>query len=243
MRLESLTIARFVAAIVVVLFHFAREAMGWSGAIVAGPQMVTFFFVLSGFVMAVTYALRPACSAGPYLWARLARIGPLYFVSLALMLASFLARGRQPAPVDLALGAAFLQAWVPGHALAINPPAWSLSVEAFFYALFPLLWIGWRRGQFGTPRRAIGLALLFWLATQGVLGFALRSETFGARKWELLHYFPRCTCAASCSASRAGTCGSHGAAPDRKPCRPGSKRRSPQPPLCSRCSSRTTCRP
>ncbi|MEZ6019224.1 MAG: hypothetical protein R3F17_03735 [Planctomycetota bacterium] len=64
----------------VVLFHFAREAMGWSGAIVAGPQMVTFFFVLSGFVMAVTYALRPACSAGPYLWAPDWRAsGPLYF--------------------------------------------------------------------------------------------------------------------------------------------------------------------
>src|SRR6185503_8269530 len=33
----------------------------------------------------------------------------------------------------------FLQAWVPGIAEIWNYPAWSLSVEAVFYALFPWL--------------------------------------------------------------------------------------------------------
>jgi peptidoglycan/LPS O-acetylase OafA/YrhL len=43
-RIESLTFFRFIAALVVIIFHFGKEATGFSGALVAGPQMVTFFF-------------------------------------------------------------------------------------------------------------------------------------------------------------------------------------------------------
>jgi peptidoglycan/LPS O-acetylase OafA/YrhL len=32
------------------------------------------------------------------------------------------------------------QSWVPQFALSLNPPAWSLSNELFFYVLFPALW-------------------------------------------------------------------------------------------------------
>src|SRR5690606_31890826 len=39
------------------------------------------------------------------------------------------------------LSMSLLQAWVPGAAEAWNLPAWSLSVEAFFYASFPLLYV------------------------------------------------------------------------------------------------------
>jgi peptidoglycan/LPS O-acetylase OafA/YrhL len=31
------------------------------------------------------------------------------------------------------------QAWIPKAAVAWNGPAWSLSVEAFFYLLFPFI--------------------------------------------------------------------------------------------------------
>jgi peptidoglycan/LPS O-acetylase OafA/YrhL len=34
----------------------------------------------------------------------------------------------------------FVQAWIPSYALAVNSPAWSLSVEAAFYGSFP--WLG-----------------------------------------------------------------------------------------------------
>ena len=48
MRIESLTFFRYVAALIVVIFHYG-SATGFSGTLVAGQQMVSFFFVLSGF--------------------------------------------------------------------------------------------------------------------------------------------------------------------------------------------------
>ncbi|MBT3880231.1 MAG: hypothetical protein HON76_21990 [Candidatus Scalindua sp.] len=55
MRVEILTFFRFIAAVIVVIFHFGRDATGFSGVLIAGPQMVTFFLVLSGFVMTLSY--------------------------------------------------------------------------------------------------------------------------------------------------------------------------------------------
>jgi peptidoglycan/LPS O-acetylase OafA/YrhL len=57
-----------------------------------------------------------------------------------------------------------LQAFVPGHELAINPPAWSLSAEMFFSLLFPLLAPPLFRLRSGTAVAAqVGLWLLSWL--------------------------------------------------------------------------------
>jgi len=55
MRIEELTFFRFLAAAIVVASHFNQDATGLTGALVAGPEMVTFFFVLSGFVMGIAY--------------------------------------------------------------------------------------------------------------------------------------------------------------------------------------------
>jgi len=55
-----------------------------------------------------------------------------------------------------------LQSWVPNAALAWNAPAWSLSVEAFFYVVFPLL-VGW---LLRTRRNTLAwVALASWLVS------------------------------------------------------------------------------
>jgi peptidoglycan/LPS O-acetylase OafA/YrhL len=41
---------------------------------------------------------------------------------------------------ELLVHLTLLQAWIPGMELAINPPAWSLSVEVAFSLLLPILW-------------------------------------------------------------------------------------------------------
>lgn len=48
MKIEELTFFRFIAASVVVVFHFGRDATGFSGILVSGPQMVTFFLFCPG---------------------------------------------------------------------------------------------------------------------------------------------------------------------------------------------------
>ncbi len=82
--------------------------------------------------------------------ARFARIYPAYVVSL---LASapffffavrtlnlpFFAWSKQHLVTACVLTVGLLQSWVPNAALTWNSVCWSLSVEAFFYAVFPLL--------------------------------------------------------------------------------------------------------
>ena len=152
----ALTTARFVAAVVVVVFHLWRWDV-WEVPpilerfVAAGPIAVTFFFVLSGFVMALNYtndddALTTTKRA---FWrARFARVVPVHWlallVALPIVLALWKKAGADPAGfVDVVKGGLasllLVQAWIPGHELAINPPAWSIAVEGCFYALFPFV--------------------------------------------------------------------------------------------------------
>ena len=109
---------------------------------------VSFFFVLSGFILVYTYAGREIDKRDFY-QARFARIYPAYLFSPAALVAVFLLRrienarpvlrirGAPLRPGDRSLVLLLLQAWLPAAALSWNAVAWSLSVEAFFYAIFP----------------------------------------------------------------------------------------------------------
>lgn len=156
--LDALTGLRFFAALHVVLFHFAAPVLAqgpapqWlrdlSGA---GYSAVGVFFVLSGFVLAWNYldaGGRMETDPRAFWAARVARVYPVYLLTFLLsapptIAASVADNGWKVAAVKLAVGAAgalaLVQAWVPRLALYWNPPGWSVSVEAFFYALFPRL--------------------------------------------------------------------------------------------------------
>lgn len=167
--LPALTGLRFLAAAHVVIYHALRPLLqdaepGPAALAQSGPSAVTLFFVLSGFVLVHVYGAD--VEVRPFWSARLARLAPLYWAALLLALPiGLLARARgivdDPlGPLSLALVATGMQAWVPEAALRWNPPAWSLSCELFFYALFPLLAriIGARQG-----RRALVVGGLAWL--------------------------------------------------------------------------------
>ena len=78
-----------------------------------------------------------------YLTNRAARILPLYYTAMLLMIVYYFIRVNvlhTPSDYELNSGDTFLntllvQAWVPGKAFTLNRPAWSLSVEAFFPGL------------------------------------------------------------------------------------------------------------
>jgi peptidoglycan/LPS O-acetylase OafA/YrhL len=163
-RVESLTGLRWWAAFFVFTHHMSNLApLPMAGFLRLGISGVTFFFVLSGFVL--TWSSSPALPTRGFYWRRVARIGPSHLVATVLALPVFYALAPDPAdtwvnPVDLAaiaLSLVLLQGWsgVPDVHFAGNPAAWTLSVEAFFYAGHPLYQRILRRAR---PRVAIGLA-------------------------------------------------------------------------------------
>lgn len=172
MNLPQLTATRFFAAFAIVVFHFGvfgREvwpfSVPWVRAVFQFSYLgVNYFFVLSGFIMAVVY-YQPGhrLDRRRYWVARFARIYPLYALAglLALLLPLLppgdtfrlgagagslggAARGLLDVVRDwdftgILLHFSLLQAWVYGYSMVVNAPGWSLSVEAFFYLCLPLL--------------------------------------------------------------------------------------------------------
>ncbi|WP_418955612.1 acyltransferase family protein [Streptomyces tritici] len=142
-RLPSLTGLRFWAALLVVLYHLSRqigEIPGISQAVWYGRSGVTFFFVLSGFVLAWTYNGTMVPSK-VFLWRRFARIWPLMVVTGALSVGVWLWLGKAVSAKAVIANLLLLHAWIPETVIlkGANPAAWSLSDEAWFYLIFPLL--------------------------------------------------------------------------------------------------------
>ncbi|MFJ2058852.1 acyltransferase family protein [Streptomyces sp. NPDC087908] len=146
-RLDSLTGARFIAAALVFVCHLATAGIfaPGSGAAdglmtatkTAGTIGVSFFFVLSGFVL--TWSARPGETYTRVLRRRLVKIFPNHLVTFALAMAVYAAAAT---PLGTAvLNLLLLQSWSsdPSVFLSVNGASWSLSCELLFYALFPLL--------------------------------------------------------------------------------------------------------
>jgi len=177
-RLHAITSLRFFAALHVVLFH-----MRVVGILPGGPWWyqnfasigyvgVNFFFVLSGFILVYTYQ-GPELKVRNFWWARFARIYPAYLLSLIVAAPFFFFALRH---LDLpfyawsaqhkfwacTLTLSLLQAWAPQGALTWNSVGWSLSVEAFFYLLFPFLFS--RCKKLSTTSLSFGM-LALWLVS------------------------------------------------------------------------------
>ena len=85
---------------------------------------------------------------------------PFFSFAVLTLNIPFFAWAKSHLKLASVLVASLLQAWVPQAALSWNAVAWSLSVEALFYLLFPfLLLLLVRRSQ---PQLFL-IAIAFWL--------------------------------------------------------------------------------
>ena len=176
---DALTGLRFFAAIGVVFYHFAQQAKtSWPAPLAnlvdSGFVAVSFFYVLSGFVLSYSYVNSQGQMQGSRrsFWvARLARIYPAYLLAFLLatptnIIWSLHVNHLGTAIAKLFVGAVSVlslqQAWTPWSAWYWNYPAWSVSVEAFFYLVFPFLALGLRRFQIRTA--FVGIACLWLLS-------------------------------------------------------------------------------
>lgn len=162
-HLPALTGLRFLLALWVILDHLTGSGMMLDGAARMLPQplyalirggylAVTTFFVLSGFVLARSYADTEwnRRSLLRYGVGRLARVYPVYALSLLLVAPFILADPVPNKPALVAAHGILIQGWFGHLPVSWNTPAWSLSCEMFFYLLFPLpaIWMrdaGWRK--------------------------------------------------------------------------------------------------
>lgn len=176
-RLDALTSLRFFAAFAVFVHHFngfapdgglARVPLLYPWSTI-GAHGVTFFFVLSGFLL--TWSWRPGRqSLGGYYWRRFGRIWPAHLVATvpALLLFYDIGWGTDHTDLPSTISSLFLlQTWFPGvHPdLPGNPVTWTLSVELLFYALFPFFFRWFDRLRTRTLMLIAGLGLVaIWAA-------------------------------------------------------------------------------
>ncbi|MFJ8589472.1 acyltransferase family protein [Streptomyces sp. NPDC093595] len=156
-NLPSLTGLRFFAALLVFFFHasltdspippnapinpFAHDGVAevfTTAFSKAGYMGVSFFFVLSGFVLA--WASRPGERLTSFYRRRVCKIFPNHLVVFAASMLLFAGAAVTSVghwlPNMLLLHTFFPQ---PAINLSVNPPSWSLGSEFLFYLLFPLL--------------------------------------------------------------------------------------------------------
>jgi peptidoglycan/LPS O-acetylase OafA/YrhL len=176
-QLEALTSLRFFAAFYVLLYHYTSiPGSIFDGQIIRlGYTGVSFFFVLSGFILAHNYHHVDFAEPGAlyrYALARFSRIYPVYALSLVAGLPFLLISLGKVMPgvtttmaeSSLLVAPIGLQAWFPGTACSLNCPSWSISVELFFYLTFPFLLAPIMR----TPLKSLLVVVSFWLAAIAV---------------------------------------------------------------------------
>lgn len=140
-RADSLTALRWFAALGVFCFH-AAASLAPVPALVplmrTGYEGVPFFFVLSGFVL--TWSARDGDTAGRFYLRRFARVWPLLAATLlpALAIAHFW-NHASISPGSVLTTLTLTQAWTTGDFYTANIVTWTLSCEAFFYLVHPLL--------------------------------------------------------------------------------------------------------
>lgn len=87
--LKPLTSLRFVAAMMIVLLHslvyFKSQWLWLTYVPQTAVQGVSFFFVLSGFILTHVYSRRQY-SYADFLWARFARLWPMHIATIALVM-------------------------------------------------------------------------------------------------------------------------------------------------------------
>jgi peptidoglycan/LPS O-acetylase OafA/YrhL len=163
-RLNALTGLRCFAAINILFFHFSNpqwfnfrffvpipfSPQPYSFQILLAPVVnagyvsVSYFILLSGFVLGYNYSARARAGeldAVRFYQARFTRLYPIYFLSLLLawwmLPREYAAHTHGMFWTGVVLTPILLQGWIPSIATFLNTPAWTMSAETFYYLLFP----------------------------------------------------------------------------------------------------------
>lgn len=164
--LPALTGIRTLLALFILLFHFTPSGLGPLYPIIDnGYVFVSFFFLISGYILSYNYLDRPGRLNIRDFWvARLSRLYPVYLVVLVCSWEMLRTEWHVRNLHDFWQGTFFslilFQGWFPNLATFWNTVAWTLSCEIALYAMFPLLM---RFPWPSKPARLIALLFAIWI--------------------------------------------------------------------------------
>jgi peptidoglycan/LPS O-acetylase OafA/YrhL len=171
--IPQLNSLRFFAAVAIVIFHFGKWSWPFNQSLNNYASImnvaVSFFFVLSGFIMATVYEKLKDFSkenAKKFYIKRAARIVPLYVLALIITSVGYIFLTNNISLKQFLESLFFVQSWIPADALSLNFTGWSLSVEMFFYALFPFVF-----PFISSRKHVLRDSLIFWLISNAIVLF------------------------------------------------------------------------
>ncbi len=146
-RIPALTGIRIIPATMIFFYHWLFDATdAWPSFARAifkqGYLAVAIFFATTGFLVTIRYAQRlPTLQYGRFVWQRIVRIYPLYWVVLT---GFAVALGRPVGIIpqnsgDLLILYAMLQSFFPPLLLAGLQTAWTLTISEMFYWAAPFI--------------------------------------------------------------------------------------------------------
>ncbi len=189
MMINQITFTRFLAAISIVLFHFGHNTFFYENNyirfITANANIgVSYFFILSGFIMVIAYHNK-SINVIDYYKNRFARIYPMYIFALVL----FLIISNTTTKRLIFYHVAGIQSWIPGFPLTLNMPGWSISVEFFFYSLFPFIFYFLKKYSVKTVSIAI---ITIWVVSQLFTNLFITHfyEGYPSKSHDFIFYFP-----------------------------------------------------
>lgn len=201
-QLRELTSLRFLAAMSVLLGHFApffhTETHNFE---FPGGVGVSFFFVLSGFILCYRYweTFEGGVSRGAYrryIVARIARVYPSYVLALVLITLMYallnahragMYRYPDDAVASWLVNLFALQTFAPSYDTQQlwNAPSWSISTELFFYVACPFLLATVARRFAGRARlfAFLGLAIGYGVTMQAAALVLVLRHGWDASFW------------------------------------------------------------
>jgi peptidoglycan/LPS O-acetylase OafA/YrhL len=172
--LPALTGLRTMLALTILLFHFTPAGLRWEKhpsislypIIDIGYVFVSFFFLISGFILSYNYAGRSEPMNALDFWmARLSRLYPVYaltmLISIPMLMTEWAVRSHAQFWQGAIATPLLLQGFFPHLATFWMTVTWTLSCEVMLYLAFPwLLRLRWPKSAGKLVLMLVGLWLV-----------------------------------------------------------------------------------
>jgi peptidoglycan/LPS O-acetylase OafA/YrhL len=168
--MPALTGLRTLLALTILLFHFTPSGLSWGHftlypIVNIGYVFVSFFFLISGFILSYNYADRPQPVNPVDFWmARWSRLYPVYALTMVVSIPMLVVEWHVRSHTEFWMGAIatplLLQGFFPHLATFWMTVTWTLSCEVVLYLAFP--WLVRLRWPAGTGK-LVALLLGLWI--------------------------------------------------------------------------------